>query len=166
MTVEMLVPCPNCKEKAVMSEVIYEMPFFGEALITTISCANCKYKLNDVIALKENNPKIYKKIIKTKKDMFLKVIRNSNATIKIKEFGLELKPADFSEGFMTNIEGVLNKFENILLQLQKSKLAEKQKKKVLELIEKVKKAKENKIKFTIELIDKSGNSAIIKEKLK
>jgi len=40
------------------------------------------------------------------------VIKSGTTTIRIPEFGAKITPGPYSEGFITNVEGVLSKVED------------------------------------------------------
>ncbi len=138
----------------------YNIPHFGEAVLTSIYCEHCGYKSSDVIIAKEENPKEYRLVVDTPEKLNYKVIRSSYGSIKIPEAGLEIKATGFSEGYITNVEGVILRVIDDLN--EKIKTPENEEK-IKEIISKLELFRSGKEKFTIEIEDPTGNSAIIKE---
>ncbi len=114
---EMIIKCPACNTqevaKSIMREI--EIPHFGKVLETTIICDSCGFKHSDVIALEQNDPAKY--ILKINKDnLATRVVRSQSATVSIPELGVKVEPGPKSEGYVTNVEGVITRFEDALKQ--------------------------------------------------
>ena len=110
---EMIIKCPACfvegKAKSIMKEL--EIPHFGKVLETTIQCPECGFRHSDIIALEQNDPAKY--IIEiNKNNLSVRVVRSQSATVTIPELGVKVEPGPKSEGYVTNIEGVLTRFES------------------------------------------------------
>ncbi|MEM5869774.1 MAG: ZPR1 zinc finger domain-containing protein [Candidatus Aenigmatarchaeota archaeon] len=161
-----LSACPVCKNQSlVFSSTTTEIPYFGKILILSLKCESCGFKHNDVLNLEIKDPLSYRIEIEEEKDLTAKVVRASSGTIIIPELGVKIEPGSQAEGFITNVEGVLERIERVLksqIEVQKDKKLEK----VKELLEKIGKMREGKEKFTLILKDPFGNSAIISPKAK
>ncbi len=158
--------CPACKAQAlIFSSSIQEIPYFGKIMIFTFKCSNCNFKHNDIFNLEIKEPISYRVEVKNEKDLSIKVIRSSSCTIIIPELGVKIEPGVYSQGFITNAEGVLEKVENVLLGQLKF-LKGKRLKKAKELIKKIEKMRNGKESFTLILKDPFGNSAIVSNKAK
>ncbi|KZX12465.1 ZPR1 zinc-finger domain protein [Methanobrevibacter oralis] len=110
---EMIINCPVChvegKAKSIMKEI--EIPHFGNVLETTIKCPECGFKHSDVISLEQNDPAKY--ILEINKDnLSIRVVRSQSATVSIPEIGVKVEPGPKSEGYVTNVEGILTRFED------------------------------------------------------
>ena len=109
----MVIECPVCHDRenaiSIMKEI--EIPHFGKVLETTIKCSNCNYKHNDVIALEHKDPAKYEIKI-TKDNLSSRVVRSQSATVIIPELGLKVEPGPKSEGYVSNIEGIIVRFED------------------------------------------------------
>lgn len=110
---EMIIKCPACSvegiAKSIMKEI--EIPHFGKVLETTIQCPDCGFKHSDIIALEQNDPAKY--VIKiNKNNLSVRVVRSQSATVLIPELGVKVEPGPKSEGYVTNIEGILTRFED------------------------------------------------------
>ncbi len=159
--VDVTVKCPVCGKKAKSTFSVYYIPRFGEALLTSISCDNCGYKSSDVIIAREDNPKRFELKVDSEEKLNCRVIRSSHGDIILPEFGIEIRSTGFSEGFITNIDGLLLRIEDVL----KEKVMNKENaEKVEELIERLEKAREGKEVFRVIIEDKTGNSAILKNR--
>ena len=157
----MKIECPLCKGKATVSYFTKKIPNFGNVLFTTIQCKECKLKISDVMQLDVKEPKAFVAEIKNEEDLKTKVIRASSGTIKLKEFGIEIEPGPLADGFYTNVEGVLDRCEARLKAVLNSPISQAQYKNAKKIFQKIKAAKQGKVKFTIEILDPFGNSALI-----
>ena len=114
---EMVIRCPACGiegvAKSIMKEI--EIPHFGQVMETTIQCPECGFKHSDVIALEQNDPAKYVLEI-NRNTLSTRVVRSQSATIIIPELGVKVEPGPKSEGYVTNVEGVLTRFESAVKQ--------------------------------------------------
>ena len=110
---EMIIKCPACsvegKAKSIMKEL--EIPHFGKVLETSIQCPECGFKHSDIIALEQNDPAKYVLEI-NENTLTVRVVRSQSATVIIPEIGVKVEPGPKSEGYVTNVEGILNRFED------------------------------------------------------
>lgn len=157
------VHCPVCKEKKfVMNLLDYEVPYFGKVLIVSGRCSNCNFKHNDVFIPEIKEGMEYKVKVESEEDLMIRVIRSSNCTVEIPELKAKIEPGPASQGYITNVEGILMRIEDVF-RAHKLSLNEKKLEEVLKKIERMKEGKEG---FTLVLKDPTGNSAIISEKAK
>ncbi|MEW6295124.1 MAG: ZPR1 zinc finger domain-containing protein [Candidatus Diapherotrites archaeon] len=159
-TYSMKVPCPVCSGNALMTYSFHSVPHYGKTLFSNLHCRKCNFNLNDVQSAQARKPAKYEIKIDSKKDLRTKIVRSSSSLLKIKELGIEVKPGPYSEGYITNIEGVLERVQEALSSLAGLEGQKTQKQKVNKMLEKISKAKNAEIKFTVELIDLQGNGAI------
>ena len=110
---EMAIKCPVCAVEgfatSIMKEI--EIPHFGKVLETTIQCKKCGFKHSDVIALEHNDPARYSLKI-CEETLSVRVVRSQSATVTIPEIGVKVEPGPKSEGYVTNVEGMLTRFES------------------------------------------------------
>ena len=110
---EMIIKCPACAAegvaKSIMKEI--EIPHFGKVMETTIQCPSCGFKPSDIIALEQNDPAKYVLEI-NRNTLSIRVVRSQSATVIIPELGVKVEPGPKSEGYVTNVEGVLTRFES------------------------------------------------------
>ena len=108
--------CPICRSKNTFQVRgrIDNIPYFGETIETIVTCSNCKFKHADVMHLGEHEPIRYEFSIASNDDMMVRVVRSSTGTIKVPELGVTVKPCSASEGYVSNIEGVLDRIEKAI----------------------------------------------------
>lgn len=157
--------CPLCKEGTLtLTEDEKEIPYFGKCFLFSMSCSNCKYHKADIEAAERKGYKKYIFTIENKQDLNVRVVKSSEATIKIPQLKVSMTPGPASMGYITNTEGILSRFKHIIE--QEKELAEdlETKKKAKNLLKKIWKVENGDLKLKIILEDPSGNSAIISEK--
>ncbi len=156
--------CPVCRKKTLsLIEAEDNIPYFGKIYIFSMSCSNCKYKKADVEAAEKKEACKYSIEINSEKDMNIKVVKSSTATVKLPHI-MTIEPGPGSEGYITNIEGLLNRVKNaiqIAIGAEEDKDAVKKARRLLKKVNGIIWGSE-KQKIIIE--DPSGNSSIISEK--
>ncbi len=108
----MKINCPVCGAEngadSIMKEI--NIPHFGDVLETIIICEKCGFKHSDIIALEQKDP--VKFVLKINKDsLFSRVVRSQSATVSIPEVGIKVEPGPKSEGYVTNVEGIIVRFQ-------------------------------------------------------
>lgn len=157
------IECPICKSKMVNQYSTTDIPYFGEIIIFTLICNNCGFKRTDLFSVYEKDPKRYIFKYNNEKDLRIRVIRSGSCTIKIPELGSIIEPGAESEGYITNIEGILNRINDILDMIEKQDQDEASLEKINEIRNKIFESIKGKFEFTLILEDPSGNSAIISD---
>ena len=162
---EMIIKCPACSIEGVAKSIMKELeiPHFGKVLETSIQCPSCGFKHNDIIALEQNDPAKYVLEI-NKNNLSIRVVRSQSATVSIPEVGVKVEPGPKSEGFVTNVEGVLTRFEDAVkkaLNLFEDNESQINAKKTLEHIQELKKGNGT---ATLIILDPFGQSNIVSEK--
>ena len=163
--------CPMCLEKAlVLTERETEVPYFGKVLMFSMTCEKCKYHVSDVEAVNKNEPVRYTFEIQDEKDLNVRIVKSSEATVKI-PYITSIEPGPASQGYVSNIEGLLNRVKHQIEVIKETAEDEDDKTKAKNLLKKIYKIKVGQEKQKIIIEDPSGNSAIIsdraiKEKLK
>lgn len=152
--------CPQCEKQCTIIQVPETIPLFGQIILQTIACTHCGFKWSDVMSVEVHEPIGYEAKIESEKDLEIKLVRNSSGTVEIPELGVTLEPASLSEGFFTNMEGLLERVENVLHMMIRSGTPE-QKKGAEEVMKLLKKCKEGKHPFTVRVLDPFGGSALI-----
>ena len=152
--------CPVCHKKTLrLIDKEYNVPYFGKISLFTMICDNCGFSKSDVESLEKKEAVRYELLIENEKDLNTKVVKSSSAKIIVPRI-LSIEPGIASQGYITTIEGVLNR---VLygLRLRYDAEPNKKLKNMIKKIEKVKAGHES-IKVIIE--DPNGNSAILSEK--
>ena len=75
-------------------------------------CGACHYHKADVEAAEHKEPAKYAFEVSGKDDLSVRVVRSSEGSIKIPHVG-SLEPGPNAEGFITNIEGVIERFKKM-----------------------------------------------------
>ncbi|MEA3558167.1 MAG: ZPR1 zinc finger domain-containing protein, partial [Candidatus Thermoplasmatota archaeon] len=115
-----IVRCPACIQGVLdIDQKEVEIPHFGNIMISTMSCKSCGYRTSDVIPLTKHLPKRYFCIVDQPDKLAIRVIRSGTSVVRIPELGARIDPGPFSEGYISNIEGILIRFRDILLHLLK-----------------------------------------------
>lgn len=159
-------PCPMCHQNALtLTERDIEVPYFGKLLAFSMLCSNCKFHKADVETAQQGEPVRYTLEIESEKDMSVRIIKSGEATVKFPHL-TTIEPGTVSQGYVTNIEGLLNRIKHQLEVLRDTAEDEEDKTKAKNLLKKIFRITcgEEKQKLIIE--DPSGNSAIISERAK
>mgnify|MGYP000241631161 CR=1 FL=1 len=97
-------------------------------------------------------------------DLNIRVVRSSTATVRIPELGVCIEPGPMAEGFISNVEGLLERVEGVVRGLLNSEEDPAERAKYERFLRRLREAREGRTKFTLILEDPLGNSAIISEK--
>ena len=154
--------CPFCNTKNLtLMEDEIEIPYFGKTFVFSMSCSNCKYHKGDVEAEEAKPPVKYTLEITDHKDMDIRVVKSSEATVKVPRIA-SIDPGPASEGYITNVEGVLTRIKERLESIKENdEEAAEQARKLIKKINRIMVGQDS-AKLIIE--DPTGNSAIISEK--
>lgn len=156
--------CPICKAKTLtLMEGEKEIPYFGKVYIFSMNCSSCKYHKADVEAAERKDPCKYTFEISSDEDLNVRLIKSSEATVKL-PFIMTIEPGPSSNGYITNIEGILNRVKHAIETARDSEEDKNAKKKAKNLLKKLQKVILGQEKLKIILEDPSGNSAIISDK--
>jgi len=158
-------PCPSCSNEI---EYLYQtenIPYFSEILIISANCPTCGYRYVNTQLLKSAEPSRYEFSISAAEDLSTRVVRSMGGTVKIPELGVQIDPGPACQGFVTNVEGVLDRIEDVV---QSALLwtEDEEKKNAHVLLERIAQARSGTFPFTLILDDPSGNSAIVSKKAK
>jgi len=158
-------PCPFCHQKTLtLTQEETDIPYFGKTFVFSMDCSNCKYHKSDVEAMELKDPVKITFTIESEKDMNIRVVKSAAATIKIPQMRMDVRPGPASDGFITNIEGVLDRFEKIIEEERDNSDDDTVKKHAKNLLKKLRKVKWGDIPLKIVIEDPSGNSAIVSDK--
>ncbi len=107
----MKIDCPVCGGKNTASYLTqtHELAYFGEIVESTIICERCGFRHNDIITTEQKDPAKHSLTI-TKKSLDSRVVRSQSATVSLPEIGIKVEPGPKSEGYISNVEGVLVRF--------------------------------------------------------
>ena len=138
---EMKMDCPVCggKNTATYTTQTHELAYFGEIVESTIQCERCGFRHNDIITTEQKDPAKHSLII-SKKNLDSRVVRSQSATVSLPDIGIKVEPGPKSEGYISNVEGVLIRFRDATeraLNMFTDAKSQENGKKVLENINKV-----------------------------
>ena len=156
--------CPICNEKKLtLTEDEKEIPFFGKCYLFSMNCSNCKYHKADVEATEQKDPVKYTLEISKEDDMKIRVIKSSEATIKIPHI-TTIEPGLGSNGYITNVEGIFNRVKQQIEATRDSEEDPEVKKRAKNLLKKILRITWGQESAKLIIEDPTGNSAIISEK--
>jgi len=156
--------CPACnKPTLTLTEAENEVPYFGKMFVFSMSCSECNYHKADVEAAEKHDPAKWTVEISEPNDMKIRIVKSSSGSVKI-PFVTTIEAGPASNGYVTNVEGILNRVKRILEGLRDNAEDKSERKKAKNILKKLQKVVfgEEKLKIIIE--DPEGNSAIISEK--
>lgn len=108
----------------------------------------------------KREPIAIKARINSIEDLNMRVIKSGTATVMIPEFGATITPGPYSDGYISNVEGILQRVEDALtfmLSSTRGNALEKGER----MLRKIRLAKEIKPHFTLVIKDPFGNSALV-----
>lgn len=159
--------CPMCgKNTLTLLEDQIEVPYFGKCFILSMKCSSCSYDVSDVEAEQAKEPTRYTIETSSEKDMKIRIVKSSYAIVKIPTFKITIRPGPASIGYISNIEGLLNRVKGILESQRDSAEENSAKKTAKNLLKKLWKVTLGDLKVKIIIEDPTGNSAIISDKAK
>jgi zinc finger protein len=159
--------CPMCGKKTLtLIEDQTEVPYFGNCFLLSMKCSSCNYNISDVEAATIKDPARYTIETDSEKDMKIRVVKSSTATVKIPTLKITITPGPASIGYISNIEGLLDRVKNILESQRDNAEENSAKKTAKNLLKKLWKGTLGDVKIKIIIEDPSGNSAIISDKAK
>ena len=160
----MLSDCPVCgsKKSLHVTNKTDNIPYFGDILETSVTCDTCGYQSSDSISLEHNEPTRYTLEI-TDKKLNTRVAKSQTATITIPELGLKVEPGPKSQGYVSNVEGILSRFEQAVIRaikLEGEGISEEVQNNALDIIELINNVKMGELQTLLILEDPFGNSVI------
>ena len=156
--------CPSCNRKSLrVNNSIISIPYFGEVLDFTILCSNCGYRRADIMPIEVKEPSRYSLNVESACDVSIRIIKSSTCTIRIPELGVTVEPGPLSEGYVSNIEGLLSRISKVISMGMKMG-EDEEKRNGNELINRINKLIEGQETVCIILEDPLGYSAIASDK--
>jgi zinc finger protein len=155
-------PCPTCNTEIEYLYTTENIPYFSDILIISAICSSCGYKYVDTQMLKHGEPVRYVYRTTTQEDLAVRVVRSMSASIEIPELGVRIDPGPTCQGFVSNIEGVLDRIVHAVGSAIVDGDAEERENARL-LLEKIARVKCGELPVTFILEDPTGNSAIVSD---
>lgn len=155
-------PCPVCAKEISYVYTTEEIPYFSGILIQSASCS-CGFRFTDTIILSEHEPATWEMTVEDEHDLSVRVVRSGTGTIRLPDVGVVIEPGVACDGFVTNVEGVLDRVEEVIDKVigwsTGEELATAQ-----SLKRKIQLLRDAGEPFTLVIEDPQGNSAIISPK--
>jgi zinc finger protein len=156
--------CPLCKSEIVLTWYVDTIPYFGEVVLNSANC-KCGFKYADTMVLSQREPVKYTLRVRSLADLDARVIRSTSGTIRIPELGIDIEPGSASESYISNVEGVLCRVEDVLSMVSRwQDETPRTTEKAHEVLKALDKVKRGEREITIIIEDPLGNSAIISER--
>ncbi len=156
--------CPMCgKNTLKLTELEREIPYFGRVFIFSMQCSSCKYHKSDVEPTEQGTPARYTLEISSEDDMSIRIVKSASATVKIPRI-TTIEPGTASNGYITNVEGILNRIKTQLESVRDNAEDKADRKKAKTMLKKIQDTIWGRNPMKLILEDPSGNSAIISDK--
>ena len=159
------VPCAQCGSDHGLSmlSLSSEIPYFGEHTQITVLCETCGWKHTDFIPTEGDKHGYWSLCLESSDVGSARVIRSSSCTVRIRELGLEVNPGGNSSGYITNIEGIIARFEKVVESMIWSLEDNESLSEAKMILQELSKAKVGGSDLVLELLDPRGSSQIIHE---
>ena len=107
--------CPVCgKKELTLNDREIEIPYFGKTFVFSMKCSACDFSKSDVEFAEQKDPVKITFEVECEDDLLARVIKSSSALVKIPTLRMSMDPGENSEGFVTNVEGLIGRFEKVL----------------------------------------------------
>lgn len=156
--------CPACGGEIEIVHHRLDIPHFPDLLLVAIACDACGYRHTDTIILGEGDPVRWTVRVEEPGDLAIRVVRSTTGTIEIPELGMRVEPGTACEGFVTNIEGVLDRFGRAVETVLANPESDEERAAALRMLATLGAAREVAFPFTVVIEDPSGNSMLVSEK--
>jgi zinc finger protein len=157
-------PCPSCNTEIDYLYKTENIPYFSDILIISAICPSCGYRFVDTQLLKHGEPARYTLAVEKEDDLAVRVVRSMSASIEIPELGVRIDPGPQCQGFVSNVEGVLDRIEEVV----KGALrwgTDVEKENAAELLADIARVKAGLYPITLIIEDPGGNSGIESERV-
>ena len=119
-------PCPICSTTGQVKMITHidEIPYFGEHTQLTLMCNACGWTQTDFIPAEGKKAGGWTLIIDDPSKLRARVVRSSSCTVSIPELDLQVNPGSSSTGYVSNVEGVMIRFQEIIAMVQRDVMAQ------------------------------------------
>jgi len=166
-------PCPICHSQAGLTLTVHtsEIAYFGEHTEMTLMCDECGWRRTDFIPSEGKKPSVWSLNVNSAEQMSTRVVRSSSCTVRVVELGLEVEPGDNASGYISNVEGVLKRFEDAIGIILRSAISEGEEgigqvEACQELIGRLSRVREGEDSVELLLLDPMGHSQILSDQAK
>ncbi len=158
-------PCPDCGKEITFIYDTENIPYFSEILLISGICESCGFRITDTMILNEREPCIWELHAESTDDLSVRVVRSTAGEIDLPELGINIRPGPACSGFVSNVEGVLERAEDAvrraLISAEGDEITAAE-----SVLSRIAEAREGKFAFTLRITDPSGNSGIVSSKAK
>jgi zinc finger protein len=156
--------CPVCRDKSLsLVEREDDIPYFGKVALFSMTCGSCKFHKADVESVEQREPVKVSIDVSGEKDMEIKVVKSSNAKVKI-PYIADIEPGEASNGYVTNVEGLLKRVRQQVEAVRDTEEDDAVVKKAKNILKKLNRVMWGDETAKIIIEDPSGNSAILSDK--
>ena len=153
--------CPVCSRDAFSTTLIpYEIPHFRMSMFFVLHCDSCGYKNSDIISMDEKKPVRQSIRVSGSDALDVRVIKSSTAKVIVPGI-IEVVGGSMSEGYISNVEGVLNRILGALEFARHTSEDEKEMKLAERHIRHIRDAIDGVGSIDLIIDDPAGNSAIL-----
>lgn len=154
-------PCPVCgKSPLRLRSLEMELPYFGDAIQTTLVCTACGYRHGDLLLTRHREAIRITLRVAREEQLSDRVARSSSATIRIPELEAAMEPGPRAEAFVSNVEGVLRRFLGIVQGQEAVADARSRRATLARVRRRIEGMIEGKEPFTFVIEDPTGNSDV------
>ncbi|HJJ48145.1 MAG TPA: ZPR1 zinc finger domain-containing protein [Methanocorpusculum sp.] len=155
-------PCPSCGKDMTIIYDTENIPYFSDILLISGVCP-CGFRIVDTMILQNREPCVWELRADCSEDLNIRVVRSTAGEIDLPEFGINIRPGPACDGFISNVEGVLDRAEDAVRRALLSCEGEEIHT-ATAILEKIAQARAGKLSFTLKITDPSGNSGIVSNK--
>ncbi len=163
------ISCPVCfvEGQVGMMTHVDEIPYFGEHTQVTVLCNACGWRQTDFIPAEGRKPGASTLIITEPEHLRARVVRSSSCTVRLLELDLEVKSGSASTGYVSNVEGVIDRFMEVIIMVTRQAYTDDAEmsdiKRLQEMHTTLLELKEDPIPnpVTLEFLDPNGHSQIL-----
>ena len=146
-----------------LKEEQMDIPYFGKVFLFSMNCSGCGYRKADVEPAEAKEPCRYTFDVASVEDLNVKVVKSGDATVKIPHI-ITIEPGPTSEGYVTNIEGLLDRVKKMVESSIEGEDDDATKKKGKNMVKKLNRVMAGQDTLKIIIEDPTGHSAIISDK--
>ena len=156
--------CPACGAANLLLRSLTEkLPYLGDTLHTTVLCESCDFKHATSMVLEQRPPARHTLHFRAPADLEVRVVRSHSGTFRVPELGFTAEPAEASEAFVSNLEGILERIRDVLLRATLM-FDDERRDRAFELLLKLQRVKDGEEPATLVVEDPYGMSAILDDR--
>ncbi len=156
------VVCPACGSASMtVEEYLYEVPYFEKIILSVGRCSTCGYHFRDVRVAEALNPRKLVVDISGEDALRMLVAKSPFSSVLVRELNVSMIPGPASIGFITTVEGLIERFIEVTSHACKDVEDEKSRASCEDTLNKLKLLKDGKIRATLVICDYDGMSRIV-----